>query len=171
MSLSAIAGLASLAFKAGPAVIRGVSQLFGGSEVADEVADIVEQADKLLLSPQDKQKAIENELSKLPPEDLVELQALKVEMEKQVTRQQEVAAQDRQSEHHETQTTIRHGDSSSYWVVRCTRPLMALISTCSGCYYIITNPQPELTVAGVLFGLGATYMGIRHREKDKGLTL
>ena len=88
-----IAAIASLAFKAGPAVIRGISSMFGGSETANKIAHIVEQTDQLLLSPEDKQKAIEGELDKFPPETLVELEALKVEMEKQVTRQQEIAAQ------------------------------------------------------------------------------
>lgn len=172
-----IAAIASLAFKAGPAVIRGISGLFGGSDTATKVADIVEQTDQLLLSPADKQAAIEGELAKFPPEALLELEKLKVEMEKQVTRQQEIAAQDRQAEHHETQTTIRHSDNAKDPFVRRARPFIGVASAVAGFIYIISMAilnafgkglGPDLGTAAALLGLAGTFMGLRHVEKKQG---
>lgn len=167
MSISAIA---ALVLEAGPAVIRGVSSLFGGSETANKVANVVEQVDKLTTTNSEgKRQAIEHELAKLNPDELIELNQLKVELEREKTRREEIAAQDRQADHNETQTTIREGDKSENWIVSTTRPLMALISTGSACYYVITAQTPDLMTAGFLIGLAATYMGVRYKEKEKGI--
>ncbi|MFN1515300.1 hypothetical protein [Vibrio owensii] len=125
MSLSLIAGVASLALKLGPAAIRGVSGLFGGSDTAEKVAQAVEVADSLIGSKDQKELSISHALQQLPPESLVELEALKIELEKQETRRQEIALNDKQAEHEQTQLTIRNGDNATDEKVRQTRPDIA----------------------------------------------
>lgn len=165
MSLLAIA---STALELGPMAIRGIASLFGGNETAERVAQAVETVGKEFTNKSDQQNAINHVLEQMTPEQQAELLTLNVQMEKELTERKRIAAQDRQAEHATTQGTIKNGDNAKDWVVRCTRPLMALISTCAGSYYVISNDSPDLTIAGVLFGLGATYMGLRHREKGKG---
>ncbi|MEI8628343.1 hypothetical protein [Vibrio sp. M60_M70] len=167
MSLSTIA---ALALQVGPAAIRGISALLGGNNAADKVADAVEVAHREFTNVESKQAAVRHVLDALPPEQQKELGTLRIQFEKELTERQRIAAEDRQAEHKTTQNTIQSGDNAQHWVVRVTRPLIALISTCAGSYYVITNDSPDLTVASILFALGATYMGLRHREKDKGLT-
>lgn len=126
MSLTVIAGLASLALEYGPAAIRGISSMFGGSETADKVADAVEKADAMFgATKEQKELAVTRQLQNLPPESLVELEKIKVELEKQKTRRQELELDDKQAEHHETQETIRAGDKAEDPYIRKTRPLMA----------------------------------------------
>lgn len=126
MSLTVIAGLASLALEYGPAAIRGISSMFGGSETADKVADAVEKADAMFgATKEQKELAVTRQLQNLPPESLVELEKIKVELEKQKTRRQELELNDKQAEHHETQETIRAGDKAEDPYIRKTRPLMA----------------------------------------------
>lgn len=163
--------IASLALKAGPAFIRGISGLFGGSDTATKVATAVESVDAMLgLSEEQKTSAICNELQKLPPEALVELESIKIELERELTKRKDLVLRDLQSEHLTTQETIRFADAASDRMVRLARPLMALISCCSACYYVNTNPNPDMIMAGFLMGLAATYMGLRHREKGQGIS-
>ncbi|HHG3545866.1 TPA: hypothetical protein ACPVZ6_002890 [Vibrio parahaemolyticus] len=166
MSLSTIA---ALALQVGPAAIRGISALLGGNTAADKVADAVEVAHREFTSKDAKQAAVNHVLEALPPEQKIELETLRVQLEKELTERARIAAQDRQAEQHETQETIRKGDTATDKVVRWSRPLMALVSCGSASYYLITTPSPDLTVASLLLGLAVTYMGLRHREKDKGL--
>lgn len=136
--LSLLTGIASLAVDLGPAAIRGVAHLFGGSDTAEKVASAVEKADSVLgLSKDAKELAVTRELQSLPPEARVELERIKVELEKQVTRRQELVLSDKQAEHHETQTTIRSGDNAQDEMVRHTRPLMARRSFWMMVLYII----------------------------------
>lgn len=124
MSLSLILGAAKLAMEVGPAAIRGISSMFGGSETADKVAGMVEQVDNALgMTKEQKEMALTRELQKLPPESLVELERIKVEMEKEVTRRMELQLGDKQTEHHETQTTIRNGDTAHDEYVRKNAPI------------------------------------------------
>ncbi|ENM4022571.1 hypothetical protein DDN27_003440, partial [Vibrio cholerae] len=79
MSLALITGVASLAMEYGPAAIRGISSLFGGSETADKVADAVEKADAMFgATKEQKELAVTRELQNLPPEALIELEKIKV---------------------------------------------------------------------------------------------
>lgn len=165
MSLSLIA---ATALKLGPLAIRGIASLLGGNETADKVANVVESAHQALTSAEEKSAVVHEALSQMTPEQQIELLALQSKMEEALAEQARIQAQDRQSEHTTTQQTVQSGDQSNDWVVRATRPLMALISTCAGSYYVITNPTPDLTIATILFALGATYMGLRHREKGQG---
>ena len=171
MSLSTIA---ALALQVGPAAIRAISALLGGNtaavKAAVKVADAVEVAHRELVTTDAKQAAVNQVLEAMPAEQKLELETLRVQFEKDLTERAKIAAQDRQADHHETQDTIRKGDTATDKVVRWSRPLMALTSCGSASYYLITTPSPDLTVATLLLGLAATYMGLRHREKDKGLT-
>ncbi|EMV7052222.1 hypothetical protein AADF82_000312 [Vibrio cholerae] len=122
----AIPALAALALEVGPSVIRGISSLFGGNDTASKVADAVEAVDGALgMNKAQKQIALTRELQSFPPEALVDLERIKVEMEREITRRQELALQDKQAEHHETQETIRAGDKAEDPYIRKTRPLMA----------------------------------------------
>ncbi len=137
MAIGTIATIASLALKVGPAAIRGISSLFGGSETADKVAGMVEQVDNALgMTKEQKEIALTRELQKLPPESLVELERFKIEMEKEVTRRIELQLGDKQAEHHETQTTIRNGDNADDEYVRQTRPKIARQSFWMMCLYV-----------------------------------
>ncbi|HHX8454265.1 TPA: hypothetical protein ACVO1H_000826 [Vibrio diabolicus] len=167
MSLSTIA---ALALQVGPAAIRGISALLGGNTAADKVADAVEVAHREFTTKDAKQAAVNHVLEALPPEQKLELETLRVRLEQELTERAKIVAQDRQADHRETQTTIRASDTATDKVVRWSRPLMALISCGSASYYLMTTASPDLTVATLLLGLAATYMGLRHREKDKGLT-
>ncbi|WP_233007170.1 hypothetical protein [Rheinheimera faecalis] len=138
MSLSLVLSAAKLAMEVGPAAIRGISAMFGGSETADKVAGMVEQVDNALgMNSAQKEMALTRELQKLPPESLVELERIKAEMEKEITRRQELTLNDKQAEHHETQQTIRAGDTAEDPYIRTTRPKMArqsLVATIVYCF-------------------------------------
>ncbi len=171
MSLSLILGAAKLAMEVGPAAIRGISSLFGGSETADKVAEMVEQVDGALgMTKEQKEMSLINEMQKLPPESLVELERIKTEMQKEITRRQELALLDKQAEHHETQTTIRAGDSSQDEYIRKTRPLMArqsmwaLIIYCFVMELLSANDLGsgiDVWVAGILSTPAWAYLGLR----------
>ncbi|WP_243032996.1 hypothetical protein [Vibrio cincinnatiensis] len=172
MSLSLILGAAKLAMDVGPSAIRGISSLFGGSETADKVASVVETIDNSLgLNKEQKEMAVARELQKLPPESLVELERIKVEMEKEVTRRQELALHDKQAEHHETQETIRNGDKAEDPYIRKTRPLMARQSFWGMLLYIFIfegiksfNPSAGGADAWMALTIGTpafAYLGLR----------
>lgn len=147
-----IPAIAALAVQQGPALIRGISSLFGGSKTADKVADMVEQVSGIGLTPAQQQASIEEQLGRITdPAVLVELQQLKLELEKEQTRRQELALQDQQAEQRETQTTIRAGDGATDTYVRNTRPLMARQSWYVTALYVLAFEG--LAVAG--YGSGA----------------
>ncbi|EMK5463015.1 hypothetical protein V9G51_001987 [Vibrio cholerae] len=158
MSLALITSVASLAMEYGPAAIRGISSLFGGSETADKVADAVEKADAMFgATKEQKELAVTRELQNLPPEALIELEKIKVELEKQKTRRQELELNDKQAEHHETQTTIRNGDNAQDEYVRQTRPKMARQSFALMVLYIVGME----VLKAMNFGTGAdTYLAL-----------
>ncbi|MDF5005684.1 hypothetical protein P3596_02290 [Vibrio parahaemolyticus] len=138
MSLSLILGAAKLAMEVGPAAIRGISSMFGGSETANKVADMVEQVDSVIgMSKDNKAMSLAQKLQTLPPESLVELERIKVEMEKEVTRRQQLSLEDKQQEHEQTQLTIRNGDNAKDEYVRHTRPKMARQSFFMMVLYIV----------------------------------
>ena len=171
MSLTVIAGLASLALEYGPTAIRGISSMFGGSETADKVADAVEKADAMFgATKEQKELAVTRQLQNLPPESLVELEKIKVELEKQKTRRQELELNDKQAEHHETQETIRAGDKAEAPYIRKTRPLMARQSMWAVILYCFLMELMKANgigagvdpwVAGILSSPAWAYLGLR----------
>ncbi|EAQ65967.1 hypothetical protein MED121_02110 [Marinomonas sp. MED121] len=177
--LPVLTGLASLAVELGPAAIRGVAHLFGGSDTAEKVASAVEKTDAVLgMSLGQQETVVARELRNLPPESLVELEQLKVELEKEKTKREELYLQDQQAEHHETQTTIRAGDIAHDEYVRRTRPLGCRISLYFALGYIFlfeglaaidkgTGANWEL--ASMMIAPFMTYLGWRALDK-KGAT-
>ncbi len=171
MSLSLILGAAKLAMEVGPAAIRGISSLFGGSETADKVADMVEQADGALgMTKEQKEMSLINEMQKLPPESLVELERIKSEMQKEVTRRQELSLQDKQKEHEQTQLTIRNGDNATDERVRRTRPDIARSSFWMMCLYVFAfealsakgfGDGADIYVALTIGAFAYAYFGLR----------
>lgn len=171
MSLSLILGAAKLAMEVGPAAIRGISSLFGGSETADKVADMVEQVDGALgMTKEQKEMSLINEMQKLPPESLVELERVKAEMQKEVTRRQELSLQDKQKEHEQTQLTIRNGDNATDERVRRTRPDIARSSFWMMCLYVFAfealsakgfGDGADIYVALTIGAFAYAYFGLR----------
>ncbi|MFM4848938.1 hypothetical protein ACEUDG_09605 [Aeromonas rivipollensis] len=150
--LPLIPALAALAVQQGPALIRGIAGLFGGSDTANKVADMVEQVSGIGLTAAQQQASIEEQLGRITdPVVLLELDKLRAEMEKEQTRRLELQLADRQSEQHETQETIRNGDGATDTYVRNTRPLMARQSWYVTALYVLAFEG--LKVAG--FGDGA----------------
>lgn len=165
-----IPALAALAVQQGPTLIRGIARLFGGSDTANKVADMVEQVSGIGFTAEQQQANIEQQLMRLPPEAIADLQKLKVELEKEQTRRLELQLADQQSEQATTQQTIREGDVATDTYVRNTRPLMARQSWYATALYVLAFEG--LSVAG--FGGGAdisviamlsspawAYMGLR----------
>ncbi len=165
-----IPALAALAVQQGPTLIRGIASLFGGSDTANKVADMVEQVSGIGFTAEQQQANIEQQLMRLPPEAIADLQKLKVELEKEQTRRLELQLADQQSEQATTQQTIREGDVATDTYVRNTRPLMARQSWYATALYVLAFEG--LSVAG--FGGGAdisviamlsspawAYMGLR----------
>lgn len=152
--LPLIPALAALAVQQGPAMIRGIAGWFGGIETANKVADMVEQVSGIGLTAAQQQASIEEQLGRITdPAALVELQTIKIAMEKEQTRRMELQLADKQSEQHETQETIRSGDAATDTYVRNTRPLMARQSWYVTALYVLAFEG--LKVAG--FGDGADW--------------
>lgn len=172
MSIALITSIAAMAVRQGPAVIRGIASLFGGNDTASKVADIVEQVGSIAgLSPEQKIAKTAEKIAAMPPEVLLGLEQLKVELEKEQTRRQELAYSDQQSTHRETQTTIRNGDNATDEYVRRTRPLMARQSFYIGSLYVIgmellralgeSANGADWALAIAIYTPALTYMGLR----------
>lgn len=172
MSIALITTIAAMAVRQGPAVIRGIASLFGGNDTASKVADIVEQVGSIAgLSPEQKIAKTAEQIAAMPPEVLLGLEQLKVELEKEQTRRQELAYSDQQSTHRETQTTIRNGDNATDEYVRRTRPLMARQSFYIGSLYVIgmellralgeSTSGADWALAIAIYTPALTYMGLR----------
>ena len=171
MALPLIMAVAQMAMQVGPAAIRGISSLFGGSETANKVADMVEQVDDVLgLSSEQKELALTRKMQTLSHESLVELERIKVEMEKEITRRQELALNDKQAEQRETQETIRAGDKAEDPYIRTTRPLMARQSMWAVMLYCFLMEAfhafgygvgVDVSVAALLSSPAWAYLGLR----------
>jgi len=107
--------------------------------------------------------------------------ALKYEVELRKYNQQMLVEQykDVQSEHKETQDTIRAGDKAQDEYVRRTRPLIARISFIVGCAYMVgmealnafstkVHSGADVQIAMVMFSPAWAYMGLRTWDKVKG---
>ena len=169
--LPLIPALAALAVQQGPAMIRGIAGWFGGSETANKVADMVEQVSGIGLTAAQQQASIEEQLGRITdPAALVELQKLKIEMEKEQTRRMELQLADKQSEQHETQETIRSGDGATDTYVRNTRPLMARQSWYATAFYVLAfeglkvaglGDGADWSMAAMLSTPAWAYLGLR----------
>lgn len=171
MPLPLIPALAALAVQQGPAMIRGIASLFGGSETANKVADIVEQVSGVGMTAEQQQAAIERQLGGIySPAQRAELEKLKLELEKEQTRRLELERADQQAEQASTQQTIREGDGAKDEFVRHTRPLMARQSWQAGALYIVLftvlsafgkGDGPDFEMAMLMLTPAWAYMGLR----------
>ncbi|MCT6700905.1 hypothetical protein [Rheinheimera sp. 4Y26] len=172
MSIALITSIATMAIRQGPNVIRGIASLFGGNDTASKVADIVEQVGNIAgLSPEQKIAKTAEKIAAMPPEVLLGLEQLKIELEKEQTRRQELAYSDQQATHKETQLTIRNGDNATDEYVRRTRPLMARQSFYIGSLYVIamelllafgkSSTGADWAMALAIYTPALSYMGLR----------
>ena len=130
--------VASVLLKAGPSLLRTVGGLFGGdaAKTADSVAGVVENVGNA-INPADQQRVLEQKLAQLPPEQFVQLESLKVQLEQFQLERDKATLADQQAAHHEQQETIRNGDNATDEYVRQTRPLMARLSLYSCILYVM----------------------------------
>ncbi|HGY4723300.1 TPA: hypothetical protein ACNV1G_004549 [Citrobacter amalonaticus] len=173
--------IAAVLMKAGPSLLRTVGGWFGGdtAKTADSVAGIVENVNSV-INPQDQQRILEQKLATLPPEQFVQLQSLKVQLEQIQLEREKATLADRQAAHHEQQDTIRNGDNATDIYVRQTRPLMARLSLYSSIAYVMfmalgqqagavavafghtfTMPAPDWDIAMILATPALGYLGFR----------
>lgn len=130
--------VASVLLKAGPSLVRTVGGWFGSdaARAADSVASIVETVNGA-INPADQQRVLEQKLAQLPPEQLVQLETLKVQLQQFQLERDKAQMADQQAAQHEQQETIRNGDNATDEYVRQTRPLMARLSLYSSIAYVM----------------------------------
>ena len=173
--------VASVLLKAGPSLVRTVGGWFGSdtSRAADSVASIVETVNGA-INPADQQRVLEQKLAQLPPEQLVQLETLKVQLQQFQLERDKAQMADQQAAHHEQQETIRNGDNATDEYVRQTRPLMARLSLYSSIAYVMimslgqqagavagafghafSMPEPDWDIALMLATPALGYLGFR----------
>jgi hypothetical protein len=159
-----------MAVQQGPALIRGIASMFGGSDTATQVADMVEAVGKAGLPQSDQVNLVASQMATMPAEAQVELTKLKVALEQEITRRQELAFADKQAEQSQTQETIRQGDNSADAYVRQTRPLMARQSWQMTAIYVMTfsllnawgrGTGPDFDIVLMLMTPALAYLGLR----------
>lgn len=175
--------IASVLLKAGPSLVRTVGGRFGGdsttAKAADSVASIVETVNDA-INPADQQRVLEQKLAQLPPEQLVQLETLKVQLQQFQLERDKAQMADQQAAQHEQQETIRNGDNATDEYVRQTRPLMARLSLYSSIAYVMimslgqqagavagafghvfSMPEPDWDIALMLATPALGYLGFR----------
>lgn len=175
--------IASALLKAGPSLVRTVGGWFGSdsttAKAADSVASIVETVNGA-INPADQQRVLEQKLAQLPPEQLVQLETLKVQLQQFQLERDKAQMADQQAAQHEQQETIRNGDNATDEYVRQTRPLMARLSLYSSIAYVMimslgqqagavagafghafTMPEPDWDLALMLATPALGYLGFR----------
>lgn len=173
--------VASVLLKAGPSLVRTVGGWFGSdtARAADLVASIVETVNGA-ISPVDQQRVLEQKLAQLPPEQLVQLETLKVQLQQFQLERDKAQMADQQAAQHEQQETIRNGDNATDEYVRQTRPLMARLSLYSSIAYVMimslgqqagavagafghafSMPEPDWDIALMLATPALGYLGFR----------
>lgn len=146
--------VASVLLKAGPSLLRTVGGWFGGdaAKTADSVAGVVENVGNA-INPADQQRVLEQKLAQLPPEQFVQLESLKVQLEQFQLERDKAKLADQQAAHHEQQETIRNGDNATDEYVRQTRPLMARLSLYSCILYVmIMSVGQQVGAVATAFG-------------------
>lgn len=175
--------IASALLKAGPSLVRTVGAWFGSdsttAKAADSVASIVETVNGA-INPADQQRVLEQKLAQLPPEQLVQLEGLKVQLQQFQLERDKAQMADQQAAQHEQQETIRNGDNATDEYVRQTRPLMARLSLYSSIAYVMlmslgqqagavagafghafSMPEPDWDIALMLATPALGYLGFR----------
>lgn len=77
----------------------------------------------------------------------------------------EADLRDRQAEHHETQETIRTGDTAEDPFVRRTRPGQSWIALFAALAYVFTREAPSWDILALLLALPMAYAGLRQIGK------
>ncbi|HDO7098919.1 MULTISPECIES: hypothetical protein [Klebsiella] len=176
-----LSAVASVLLKAGPSLVRTVGGWFGSdtAKAADSVASIVETVNGV-INPADQQRVLEQKLAQLPPEQIVQLETLKVQLQQFQLEREKAQLADQQAAHHEQQDTIRNGDNATDEYVRQTRPLMARLSLYSSIVYVMmmslgqqagavagafghafAMPAPDWDIALMLATPALGYLGFR----------
>jgi len=84
---------------------------------------------------------------------------------KHIENMQRMRLEDAQSEHHETQETIRAGDRAEDRLVRWTRPGQSWVSLVAALAYVFLKETPDVVVLGTLLALPWAYAGLRQVGK------
>jgi len=163
---------------AGPAMIRGIGNLFGGktAEVVNTAANIVES----VRGAKDPETVLADRLKGLPAEDLVELEKvtgeIKVELAKVEERREENRLNAETQRHNQSQETIRTEAVHGTDYVKETRPKMARMSGWAMVIYVLVAEVANMistawggadlgganvALAGMLFTPCGTYMTMR----------
>ncbi|EFO1598000.1 hypothetical protein DWS26_14310 [Escherichia coli] len=176
-----LSGIASVLLKAGPGLIRSVGRWFGGSTsaAADSVAGMVESV-RESLPVAEQQRILEQKLVMLSPEQLMQMETLKIQLQQLEVERQKLVLADQQAAHHEQQETIRNGDNATDSYVRQTRPLLARLSCYSSLAYVLLlscgqiagaiagargitlhMPSPDWDITLMLLTPALGYLGVR----------
>ncbi|WP_417345729.1 hypothetical protein [Ferrimonas sp.] len=157
--------------KAGPSIIRGVGALFGGStaEVADKVAGITE----VVAGKPNPQQQLEQALSQLPPEQLLELKNINTSLEVELAR---IDAQREANRLKDVQDArSKHRD---HWMpALLTVGLFIMMSAVTWALFKLAIPNANrdlvVYVAGQIAGFFATgvgyWLGTSRSSKEKDL--
>ncbi|WP_159064929.1 hypothetical protein [Thaumasiovibrio subtropicus] len=173
-----IATLASTALKAGPALIRVVGNLFGSNATADKVANAVERIETEYSTATSQQKGLESQLKQLSSTELVQLQTMQTELARIEAEREARQLESTEILFSEGQHTIREGDKAQHSTVIKCRPNLAYISMFATAIYVLGmslahafdyGSGADMAVAAFLISPAGAYMGLRHREKEKGL--
>lgn len=141
----------------------------GGSSLAATGLRILGK--ELLGNESASESDIEKAVAAASPEQLVNLarcnNEFKAEMKRLENEAKRDLLQDKQSEHLQTQETIRNGDNSDSTLVRTTRPLQSWASLVAAFFYVFTADSIDVYVLGALLTLPFTYAGLRQAGKWK----
>lgn len=151
---------------AGSLLIRTIGGALGGKtkDIADKVADV---ADAVSGKPKAvQQQQMQAALSQLPPDAMIELQKLTVEVKRINADREKAALEHEEKIYSESQQTIRAQDTGADEYVRRTRPKIARLSAYLGFGYAlimeVLHRIGEFTghaMAGADSGLLATLLG------------
>lgn len=169
MSLT-IATLVPLLLKTGPTILRTVGGLFGsgGKKAANTAAQLVETVAG--LDPKAAEAELSYKLSQLPPEQLVALESMKIQLEKIQAEREQNRFHYEVNIHSQTQKTIRNGDKNGTDYVKETRPKLARLSTYAAIAYTFIfeglaagdiGDGAEIWILSALFTPALTYVGAR----------
>ena len=173
MSLIAT-GLASLLIESGPTLIRSMGGLFGsrGQKAAEVTATIVESVAGV-KNNKAAEAVVEAKLQELPHDALVELENIKLQLEKIKAEREKNQMDFDLGVHQATQQTIQKGDEGGGEYVKQTRPKVARLSAYASFIYALgfellaafdKGDGANAYILATLFSPCLTYMGVRTAE-------
>ncbi|MCK8043939.1 hypothetical protein MSG37_03505 [Shewanella sp. 1CM18E] len=169
-----LTAIASTLIKTGPDLIRGIGSFFDNDDsgkakkdIANKVANLVDIA----AGKPSPEQALNQALTLLSPQDLLQLKSVAAECEVQLAR---IEAKRDTSLHLQTQQTIQNGDNSTNLYVSKTRPYMARLSGYIAGTYVLgleaaaafdKGSGASLDMALLLISPLLAYMGLREIGK------